>query len=132
MANVKTPASIAAAANALIPLVGALDASGDPDKQAQASELGNDIQDALTKACHLAAEDVIALLGNKTGPAAQLQKLDQQAQTAAQKIAKDESQVANAISFCTTAVKFVGAVATGNVVAAGTQLANMLQALHIS
>ncbi len=127
----RTPASITAAATALIPLVGTLNASGNAAKQAEAAELNNKIGDALTQAANLAADDVVALLGGSNGPAAQLQLLDANAQAAATKIAADEAQVANAISFCTSAVTFVGAVSTLNFGAAATQLTRMIGALGI-
>lgn len=127
---IQTPASINAAATALIPLVGTLNASGDAEKQQKAADLSAAIDNALTKASNLAAADVVALLtGN--GPASQLQKFDKYAQSAAQSIAKNEAQIDNAISFCTSAITFVGAVATGNAAAAATQLGNMLQSLNI-
>ncbi len=127
---IQTPASINAAATALIPLVGTLNASGDAEKQQKAADLSAAIDNALTKASNLAAADVVALLtGN--GPASQLQKFDKYAQSAAQSIAKNEAQIDNAISFCTSAITFVGAVATGNAAAAATQIGNMLQSLNI-
>jgi hypothetical protein len=130
MATVNTPASIAAAANALIPMVGTLNASGDPAKQAKAATLDQAINDALTQASNLAAADVVQLLSG-AGPEAQLQKLDAQAQAAAAQIAKEEAKVDNAISFLTSAVTFVGSVATGNALSATTQLGNMLNSLSI-
>ena len=132
MATVQTPASIVAAANALIPMVGTLNDSGDPVKQAKAATLNKQINDTLTQAANLAAADVIQLLGDSAGPAVQLQKLDAQAKAAATKIAADESKVDKAISFLTSAVTFVGAVATGNVVVATTQLGSMLNSLNVS
>ncbi len=131
MATVKTPATIAAAANALIPLVGTLNASGDPAKQAQAAALTGKISDALTAASNLAADDVEKLLGGAAGPAVQLQKLDQQAEAAATAISADESKVASAISFLTSAAGFAGAVGTGNFGGAVTQLQSMLTDLNI-
>ena len=130
MATVNTPASIADAANALIPMVGTLNASGDPAKQAKAATLDQAINDALTQASNLAAADVVQLLSG-AGPEAQLQKLDAQAQAAAAQIAKEEAKVDNAISFLTSAVTFVGSVATGNALSATTQLGNMLNSLSI-
>src|ERR1700686_879673 len=132
MATVQTPASIVAAANALIPMVGTLNDSGDPVKQAKAATLNKQINDTLTKAANLAAADVIQLVGDRAGPAVQLKKLDAQAKAAATKIAADESKVDKAISFLTSAVTFVGAVATGNVVVATTQLGSMLNSLNVS
>jgi hypothetical protein len=132
MPSVQTPATIVAAASALIPMVGALNATGDPAKQAQAAALQAQIQATLAKAAKLAAADVVMLLGNNSSAASQLQKLDKQAQAAAGAIAGDEAKLANAISFLTSATTFVGAVATGNAVGAATQLGSMLKALNIS
>jgi hypothetical protein len=130
MATVQTPASIAAAASALIDMVGTLNATGDPVKQTQADALNKQISDTLTQASNLAAADVIDVLTG-SGALAQLQKFDQNAKAAATRIAADETKVANAISFLTSATTFVGAIATGNVVVAGTQLGNMLSSLDI-
>jgi hypothetical protein len=127
----QTPQSIVDGARALIPLVGTLNASGDPAKQAQAEELHDEIEDAMDRASDLASDDVVKVLTG-SGPLAQLAKLDAQAKTAAQKIAADESKVAGAIGFCTSAIKFVVAIETGNAVLALSQLNGMLGNLGIT
>jgi len=131
MSTVQTPATIEDAAGALIPLVSKLNMTGDPAKQLQAAALAQQISDASTQASNLAAADVIQILSG-SAPLAQLTKLDQQAKAKAAQIAADETQVDNAISFLTSATTFVGAIATGNVLVAGTQLSNMLSSLKIS
>jgi hypothetical protein len=130
--KVQTPATIVAAATALIPLVGTLNKSGDPAKQAKAQELDAGISAAIDQASSLASQDVIDLLAKKDGALEQLQALDAKAKTEAAKIAAEEQRVADAISFVTTSVKFAVAVVAGSLPAAATDLQTMLDALHIA
>ena len=120
------------AADAMIKLVGILNATGDAAKQAHAVILDEKINSVLTAASNLAVQDVIHLLSDKSESLAQLQALDAKAKAAAVAIGMDESKVNSAIAFATSAVLFTVAVVSGSPVVAARQLLSMLTSLNIS
>jgi hypothetical protein len=127
-----TPQALIAAAGALVPLVGTLNAKGDPASLTAAAQLKRGINQTLDEAMSINAASVVTLLRGDAAAQAGLTKLTAQAQSAAAKIANDEAQVQSAISFCASVVSFGVAVTTGNVAGAATALGSMLTNLKIT
>lgn len=115
MPTIQTPATMAAAATALVPLVGTLDASGDATKRAKAALLSAKIDDALTQASNLASQDV--LTRTREGRS----RTDRSRRSAGDA----------AIAFATSVATFSIAVVAGNVAGATSQLATTLGSLGI-